>query len=86
MSVTLLDVSLADLLAEDNVIDIRAGGDDLDTVIACGDIGGQLMGRDLSIGLRETDGSGFSGIAWLRDQGENTLVYVFLAQGLNADD
>jgi hypothetical protein len=86
MSVTLLDVSLADLLAGDNVIDIRASGDDLDTIITCGDIGGELMGRDLSIGLREVDGSGFSGIAWLRDQGENTLVYVFLAQGLSSGD
>jgi hypothetical protein len=85
MSVTLLDVALADLYGQPRAIavlaDAEGGG-----VIACGDIGGRLErqvgGEELVLGLPERGGSGLSGIAWLRSEADRTLAHVFLAPGL----
>ena len=86
VSATVVDVTLDDLLDSPHAIDVRVSGEDAATSVACGDIGGvldgPLPGTELAVGLIERGGSGFSGIAWLRDEGERTLVYVFLAQGL----
>jgi hypothetical protein len=38
-----------------------------------------MMGSDLALGLGELNGSGYSGVAWLHDNGDGTTtVTVFL--------
>lgn len=82
MSATTVRSALADLLDERHAIVVAASADD-DTTIACGDIGGLVMGNDLALGLQERNGSGASGVAWLRGDGDATLVYLFVGLGLS---
>lgn len=88
-SVSRAQVSLDDLLAGDHVIDVRAPGDDDPNVLACGEIGGVVDGNgDLTVGLREIDDSGFSGIAYLASNDQDaalTGISVFVAEGLSSD-
>jgi plastocyanin len=51
-------------------------------LIACGKIGGMRFGNTLAIGLEETNSSGFTGIAVLRQSSNRTVVTVYLSQGL----
>lgn len=85
-SVTTVDVALADLLAEDYAINAHLSDDEIGTYIACGEIGGvPLVEGAIAIGLRQQDGSGFAGIAYLSPSPDNaaqTNVSVFLAEGL----
>jgi hypothetical protein len=48
--------------------------------LVCGDIGGTMMGSsDLAIGLGTLNNSGYSGVAWLHDNGNgSTTVTIFL--------
>jgi len=80
-SATTIHVQLTTLLASPYALAITASATD-PTVVACGDVGGTLLGKDLAIGLAGQNGSGYGGIAWLRGQGAATLVYVFLARNL----
>lgn len=85
-STTVVNTTLEDLLASEHAIDIRVDDADAATSIACGDIGGLVdngaNGPELSIGLEERGNSGYSGIAWLQQDGERTVTRVFLARGL----
>ncbi len=70
-----------------HAINIHLSTEDIGTYIACGDIGGVVMtgttmGDVLAIGLREVGGSGYSGVATLQAQGEQTLVTIFLTQNV----
>ncbi len=89
-STTVVNAPLADLLATEHAIDIRVDDADPATSIACGDIGGPIEagaeGDELAVGLQERGQSAYSGIAWLQDEEERTLVRVFLARGLEGDD
>jgi hypothetical protein len=89
-STTVVNAPLADLLASEHAIDIRVDDADPATSIACGDIGGPIEagadGDELAVGLQERGQSAYSGIGWLQDEGERTLVRVFLARGLDSDD
>ncbi|MFV2062179.1 MAG: hypothetical protein ACC726_01540 [Chloroflexota bacterium] len=78
-SVTTVDVSLSSLLAmEDHAIVVHDVTDP-STYVACGDVGGQLLGSDLPVGLASVGDSTVSGIAWLQDNGDDTTtVSVFL--------
>jgi len=84
MSATTLDVTLADLRAEAYAIDVHEGTADVGagTPVACGAIGGPVVGEALTIGLPEQNDSGYVGIASLRADGDRTQVTVFVAQGL----
>ncbi len=82
MSVTTLDVPLADLLAGGNAINVHASTDNIESYIACGDVGGAVGDGNLVIGLREQNGSGYAGVAHLHGAGEETHVTVFLVRGL----
>lgn len=90
-SQTLVDVSLADLLAKPYAINVHESQANIQNYIACGDVGGSMMtgsamaqGGVLAIGLKELNNSGESGIALLRDQGNNqTMVWIYLAKGLS---
>jgi uncharacterized cupredoxin-like copper-binding protein len=85
-SFTTVAVDLATLLASENAINVHLSPEEADVYIACGEIGGVLDGAGaLSIGLRQQNDSGFSGIAFLSPNAADpaqTDVSVFLAEGL----
>jgi plastocyanin len=90
-SLTTIEVSLDELLADPYAINVHESADNLDSYLACGDIGGAVLssgddeGRELVIGLREQSGSGYSGVARLLDGADGTTtITVFLAQDLAA--
>ena len=89
-STTVVNAPLADLLASEHSIDVRVDDADPATSIACGDIGGPIEagadGNELAVGLQERGNSAYSGIGWLQDEAERTLVRVFLARGLDSAD
>lgn len=66
---TALDATVDDLLAEDLVVAVFDPEDDT-TIIACGPIGAYSFGEDqerLAIGLREFNGSNYTGVALFGD-------------------
>ncbi len=81
-STTTLDIGLSDILASEHAINVHESAENIQNYIACGAIGG-MMADDIFVGLSEVNNSGFSGIAWLHANEDNTTtVTVFLAQGL----
>jgi len=87
-SYTLVDADLATIAEGGHAINVHLSADEIGTYIACGDIGGTVLpgmgGQDgvLLIGLRELNGSGYSGVAALQEMGTRTGITIFLAQGL----
>ena len=85
-STTVVNATLADLLGAEHAIDVRVDAADPATSIACGDIGGPVdagaSGNELAVGLQERGNSAYSGIAWLQEEDQRTIVRVFLARGL----
>jgi plastocyanin len=88
-SVTTIDVSLDDLLADDYAINVHESADNPGNYIACGDIGGVVTeaeeggGNELAVGLREQNDSGYAGIAWLQESADGgTTVTIFLSRDL----
>ncbi len=76
---TELPAPMADLIAS-RVALVVHDAENPDQTVACGNLGGMPDERgDLFIGLSETENSGYSGIAWLHDNGTTTTVVVFLA-------
>jgi hypothetical protein len=89
-STTVVNTTFAELLAAEYAIDVRVDAADPATSIACGDIGGPVEagadGNELAVGLQERGQSAYSGIGLLQDEGDRTLVRVFLARGLDDAD
>jgi hypothetical protein len=89
-STTVVNSTLTDLLGAEYAIDVRVDAADPATSIACGDIGGPVeagaAGNELAVGLQERGQSAYSGIGLLQDEGDRTLVRVFLARGLDDAD
>lgn len=85
-SVTTVDVALDDLLAEDYAINVHESPENAQNYIACGDIGGIMMGDNLVIGLGEQNDSDYLGVAMLESDGDQTVVTVFLTEEEAADD
>jgi uncharacterized cupredoxin-like copper-binding protein len=81
-SETTVQMALRDLVNRGTAIEVRLSAEDTGEFIACGDIGGTMMGAgSLPIGLAERNNSGYSGVAWLHDDGNGTTtVYVFLTK------
>ena len=77
-SVTLVDVPLEQITDGQHAINVHLSAEEIDTYIACGDIGGQMMGDMLVIGLRELNDSEEVGIAVLEGMGDQTRVALFL--------
>jgi hypothetical protein len=82
-SMNVVDMPLQELIDGDYAINVHKSADEIDVYIACGDIGGVLYpdvegGMDLTIGLRELNGSGYAGTAWLGGLGEKTEVAIDL--------
>jgi hypothetical protein len=80
ISMTTVELALADILAAEHSINVHQSADALDVYIACGDIGGmEVSPTDLAIGLAEQNDSHHLGAAWLHDNGDGTTsVSVFL--------
>jgi hypothetical protein len=79
VSVTTVQTDLNSLVSGQFAINVHESAANIGNYIACGDIGGMMMGSDLAMGLGELNGSGYSGVAWLHDNGDGTTtVYVFL--------
>ncbi len=87
-SVTTVAAPLADIVSGGHAINIHESAENIGNYIACGDIGGMMMGSsDLAIGLGELNNSGYSGIARLHDNGDGTTtVTVYLTEEYADDD
>ena len=78
-SVTTVQVSLADIVAGDHTIVAHESDENIQNYIACGDVGGVMLGAsDLPVGLGPLNDSGYSGIAWLHDNGDGTTTVLGL--------
>ncbi|MBW3634351.1 MAG: cupredoxin domain-containing protein [Chloroflexi bacterium] len=85
VSVTTLDATLDELVADGHVIDAHTAAEGVEaaTRIACGAVGGFLAGDDLVFGMQEANGSRHGGTGWLHANGDDTTtVTLFLVSGL----
>jgi hypothetical protein len=79
VATTEVPVALADIVSGGHALNVH-NPDDPGIYVACGNVGGVPDERgDLFIGLDPVDDSGFSGVAWLHDNGGSTTVVVFLS-------
>jgi hypothetical protein len=89
-SVTVVDVSLDDLLAGEFAINVHESAENIQNYVACGEIVGVIRMHQhsdappgLVIPLRELNESDFAGVAWLEPTSDTqTTVTIFLAEGL----
>ncbi|MEA2528302.1 MAG: hypothetical protein QOF73_5529 [Thermomicrobiales bacterium] len=82
VSITVVPADLNTIVSGEHTINIHESAENIGNYIACGDIGGEMLGSDLAIGLGELNDSGYSGVAWLHDNGDgSTTVSVFLTAG-----
>jgi hypothetical protein len=77
-SVTLVDLPLAQIADGQHAINIHESAEAIDVYIACGDVGGQMLGDMLVIGLQELNDSEQVGVAVLEEIGDRTQVAIFL--------
>jgi hypothetical protein len=81
VSITTVQTDLASVADGNHAINVHESAENIGNYIACGDIGGTQMGSDLAFGLAELNNSGYSGVAWLHDNGDGTItVAVFLTE------
>src|SRR5215212_10896888 len=71
---------LGDILSAPHAINIHESAEAIQNYIACGDIGGRVIDGDLTIGLRELNGSGYHGVAVLTGADDGTGVNVYLTE------
>ncbi|MGH2535308.1 MAG: cupredoxin domain-containing protein [Thermomicrobiales bacterium] len=87
VSITTVEADLATIIDGGHAINFHESAENMGNYVACGDIGGAVMGSDLAIGIGELNDSGLSGAAWLHDNGDGTTtVAVFLTQSGEATD
>ena len=79
-SVTKIATKLAEIADGKHSIVVHESMANIGNYLVCGDIGGTMMGpSDLVIGLGTLKDSGYTGIAWLHDNGNgSTDVTIFL--------
>jgi hypothetical protein len=85
-SFTSVPLTLDAILGADHVVNVHLSAEEIDTYIACGEIGGRLSPEGaVIIGLRELNRSGFTGIAYLAPgaDGASTDVSAFVAPTIN---
>ncbi len=92
-SFMMVDAALEDILAEEHAINFHESEENIEEYIACGDIGGMVMGGAgmqggdlLVVGLRSLNESGISGVATLEGMDDQTAVTVYLAENLAGVD
>lgn len=81
---TSIPQSLDELLAEDHALKVHLSKDQIQTYLACGDIGGTVDANGaLIVGMKELDDSGYAGIAYLAPAANGTTsVSVMIARVL----
>jgi uncharacterized cupredoxin-like copper-binding protein len=87
VSVTTVQTTLNNLVSAPYAVNVHESAASIGNYIACGNIGGAVMGSDLAVGLGELNKSGYSGVAWLHDNGDGTTtvsVYLTEAGGTTA--
>ncbi len=79
---TTIDIPLSELVATDHALKVHLSADQIQTYLACGDIGGALDADGaLIVGLKELDNSGYTGIAYLvPGAGNTTRLSVMIAR------
>jgi hypothetical protein len=85
-SFTSVPLTLDAILGADHVVNVHLSAEEIETYIACGEIGGSLSpDGSVIIGLREMNNSGFTGIAYLAPgaDGASTDVSTFVAPTLD---
>jgi hypothetical protein len=83
-----VDLPLEEIIAGGHAINVHLSAEEIDTYIACGDIGGVVrtpdteddLPQELLIGLGELNDSGYVGYAFLGAVGETTTVTVVLGK------
>jgi hypothetical protein len=81
-SFTNVPMTLDAILGADHAINVHLSAEQIDTYIACGELGGVVDASGaLVVGLREQSDSGYTGIAFLAPgaDGASTDVSVFIA-------
>jgi len=86
ISVTTVDAKLSDIANGDTAINVHESADEIANYIACGNIGGMMIGDNLVIGLETLNDSGYSGVAVLTATGDQTQVTVYIGEGLSGGD
>ena len=81
LSENIVDIPLQEMIDGGHAINVHLSNDEIDTYIACGDVGGVITtdaGRrqEMMIGLAEQNDSGYSGTGWLGPSAENTQTEV----------
>ena len=71
-----IGASLEDIVAGGHAINVHESADNIENYIACGDITGDAGTGQLTIELKELNGSGFMGQAMLTDNGDDTTTVV----------
>lgn len=80
VSITQLDASLDDILSGPYAINVHESEENIGNYIACGEVGGVQQGDTLYFGLRELNGSGYTGVGLISgDADGSTNVVVYLA-------
>ena len=79
-SLTSVDMALEAIAEGGHAINIHESAENIDEYIACGDIGGQMMGDTLVIGLQELNDSNHAGVAVLEADGDSTTVTIYLIE------
>lgn len=79
-----IPLSLDEMLAADHALKVHLSQAEIQTYLACGDIGGTVDADGaLIVGLKEVDGSGYTGIAYLVPGGPGeTVLSVMIAKVL----
>jgi hypothetical protein len=81
-SFTNVPMTLDAILGADHAINVHLSAEQIDTYIACGELGGFIDASGaLVVGLREQSDSGYTGIAYLSPgiDGASTDISVFIA-------
>jgi hypothetical protein len=81
-----IEVAFDDLLETSHSVTVHLSQDDLQTYLACGEIGGVVDEDQLVVALHAVDGSDYNGIAILAKDGDgNADVTVYLAGPSESD-
>jgi plastocyanin len=81
-SVTTVKAKLTAIADGNHALNVHESKAKIQNYIACGNIGGTLFSDTLTIGLEQRNNSGYTGVAVLQAKGDQTVVTVYLAEGL----
>jgi len=83
-SITTVKSALKDLADGNHSIVVHESKANIGNYIACGDIGGAMMGSDLAIGLGALNNSNENGVVTLHDNGDETTTVTILLTSTGA--